>query len=94
MHDRRSKVCPLHAGFEFPHSSISPSRISTVCNMQATVNYHVYRNSSDVEDKGISGAKTSSLARGADALSKKAKASENDYCRALKHVSLMFIISA
>ena len=42
----------------------------------------------------ISGAKTSSLARGADDLSKRANTSEDYYCRALKHVSLMFIISA
>ena len=61
MHDRRSKVyAHFMQGLNSPFFNF-PSRISTVCNMQATVNYHVYINSIGFEDKVISGAKTSSL---------------------------------
>ena len=88
-------VRPLHAGFEFPIFPISPSRI--VYRMQYAGQCELSRlpciNSSDVEDEVISGAKTVPLQM--VYLSKRAaNASEEYYSRALKHVSLMLIISA
>ena len=93
-------VRPLHAGFEFPIFSISPSRI--VYRMQYAGQCELSRlpciDSSDVEDQVISGAMTVPLQMGylqVTQVSKRAaNASEEYYCRALKHVSLMLIISA